>query len=47
MPCETMGLMRGIPQGLAWRKLIGEREIPEALRPRDEPFGDDSAERKW
>ncbi len=40
------GLMRHTPEGLAWRKLIDEKGIQEALRQRDAPFGDYSAGRK-
>ena len=37
------GLMRYTPEGLAWRRLIDEMGIGEALRQRDVPFGDYSA----
>ena len=40
------GLMRHTPEGLAWRRLIDEKGIQEALRQRDTPFGDYSAGRK-
>jgi enoyl-CoA hydratase len=40
------GLMRHTPEGLAWRRLIDEKGIREALRQRDDPFGDYSARRK-
>src|SRR4030042_291733 len=40
------GLMRHTPEGLAWRRLIDEKGIREALRRRDVPFGDYSAGRK-
>jgi enoyl-CoA hydratase len=40
------GLMRHTPEGLAWRRLIDEKGIQEALRQRDAPFGDYSAARK-
>jgi enoyl-CoA hydratase len=40
------GLMRHTPEGLAWRRLIDEKGIREAVRQRDTPFGDYSAGRK-
>jgi enoyl-CoA hydratase len=40
------GLMRHTPEGLAWRRVIDEKGIREALRLRDEPFGDYSAGRR-
>jgi enoyl-CoA hydratase len=40
------GLMRHTPEGLAWRRLIDEKGIREALRQRDAPFDDYSARRK-
>ena len=40
------GLMRHTPEGLSWRKLIDERGVREALRQRDEPFGDYSARKE-
>ncbi len=40
------GLMRHTPEGLAWRKLIDEEGIQEALRRRDEPFGDYGARKE-
>lgn len=40
------GLMRHTPEGLAWRRLIDEKGIREALRQRDAPFDDYSAGRK-
>jgi enoyl-CoA hydratase len=40
------GLMRRTPEGLAWRKLIDEKGMQEALRQRDAPFGDYSARPK-
>ncbi len=40
------GLMRHTPEGLAWRRLIDEKGIQEALRQRDTPFGDYSARPK-
>lgn len=36
-------LMRHTPEGLAWRRTIDEKGIREALRLRDEPFGDYAA----
>jgi len=39
------GLMRHTPEGLAWRRLIDEKGIREAIRQRDVPFGDYSARR--
>jgi len=43
---ETDGLMRRTPAGLAWRRLIDEEGVREALRQRDVPFGDYSAGRR-
>ena len=40
------GLMRHTPEGLAWRKLIDDAGIREAVRQRDAPFGDYSAGRR-
>ncbi len=40
------GLMRHTPEGLAWRKLIDELGVREAVRQRDEPFGDYGARKE-
>lgn len=40
------GLMRHTPEGLAWRRLIDEKGIREALRQRDAPFSDYGARQK-
>jgi len=34
------GIARHTPEGIAWRRLVLEKGLREALRQRDEPFGD-------
>ena len=41
--CIFDGWMRHTPDGLAWRQLIDEKGIREAIEARDGPFGDYSA----